>query len=459
MAWVIVFLPAFSYYMSTRLFTFGLFRSSTIGVPFQYEVVMTATITSAGQCSSLSEIFPIDCRSTGPPRGTLFKILEEPNTVATTWKHDEELGRGYLLLSTSLEKGKVWRWETGGGPIPIGRTLHLKDSGCRSKPNTECSVDNDQSGSGGLVIDIWHNPPRLIIAEWGEGRIVRLEPESGARTPLIIQHYQEGYQVQAPTQLFLTAFGDLIILDSHTSTTTSTTTLDDEEEKIETSVETKQILWHLPQVSKISPLKSLTESREAHFWTSLPSPPPSTTTTTTEAKIPTSTNMNIIPQRILEQSRIGGVISVPNEWTEIYVTMSMGDNYTAVLGILPLDVGEENSNDEEEDDDITTTTTTTTTTNPQQQSRLLIDYSQYASVPGPIVVDDTGRLYLAIDGGFLVVEPPNKIKGHIRLPDISDPIVSLTLGEDRFLYIATKWALYRMKTRVKPLVIPTNLVI
>ena len=411
-AWLLVFAAAFFYYMSTRLFSFGLFRSSSIGDPFSYEIV------DSTQCSSLSEILPIDCRrpTTKTSSGPLYRILQEPHTVATTWKHDSELGRGYLLLSTSLGKGKVWQWETGGGPIPIGRTLHLQDSGCRSKPSTECGLGDD-SGSGGLVVDVWHDPPRLIVAEWGERRVVRLEPESGARTPLVVHHYQEGYPVQAPQQLLLTAFGDLIILDSRTTTTTSASTNEEEESE---SVKTTHILWQLPQVSTIPPLASLAESRDAHSWSSLPP----------------ASNHTVIPQLVLEQSRIGGVTLVPNEWLELYVTMSIGEKQTAVLGILSLG-----------DDDT------------PRQSRILMDYSQYARVPGPVTVDEAGRLYLAVDSGLLVVHPPNKIVGIIRMPSITDPIMSLTMGEDRFLYIATKIALYRMKTRVKPLEMPTNLVI
>jgi hypothetical protein len=255
-------------------------------------------------------------------------------------------------------------------------------------------------------VDVWHEPPRLIIAEWGEGRIVRLEPESGARTPLVLHHYQEGYGVQAPKQLLLTAFGDLIILDSRT------TTID--EEGGTSSTTTTNTLWQLPQVSRIPPLTSLAESRQAHSWSSLPTAP--------------------ALQLVLEQPRIGGVAMVPKEWLELYVTMTVNDK--TMLAILSL--GDEDT---------------------PRQSRLLMDYSQYTSGPGPVLVDEAGRLYLAVDHGILVVQPPNKVLGRVSTPNITDPILSLTMGEDRFLYIATSEALYRMKTRAKALEMPTNLVI
>jgi len=34
---------------------------------------------------------------------------------STTWVHDEELGRGYLLLADVGRSGRIWRWEVGGG--------------------------------------------------------------------------------------------------------------------------------------------------------------------------------------------------------------------------------------------------------------------------------------------------------------------------------------------------------
>jgi hypothetical protein len=125
---------------------------------------------------------------------------------------------------------------------------------------------------------------------------------------------------------------------------------------------------------------------------------------------------------------------VPKEWLELYVTMTVNDK--TMLAILSL--GDEDT---------------------PRQSRLLMDYSQYTSGPGPVLVDEAGRLYLAVDHGILVVQPPNKVLGRVSTPNITDPILSLTMGEDRFLYIATSEALYRMKTRAKALEMPTNLVI
>jgi hypothetical protein len=395
-------------------------------------------IVEESQCVYISKEIvksTVDCGSSttsSMSQGSMYQILQVPSLVAaTTWKHDDELGRGYLLISTCQDAGKIWQWETGGGPIPIGRTLHLQDAGCRSRGPSYCNAGR-LSGSGGIAVDVWHEPlPRLIVAEWGEERIVRLEPESGARTPLVVKYYDETtlrYPVQQPRQLLMTAFGDLLILDRHEE---RTYTEEEEDEARTTTTTTTDVLWQLSRVSRIPPLLSLAESREAHAWTSL---------NTTSAS-GSSTTPHQPPQLILQQSKIGGVALVPQEWLKLYVTMEVAVG-KVVLATLSLD---------KEDDD------------QEAQSKILLDYSQYSSQAGSVVVDEKGRLYLAVDQGILIVEgPPTsaaKIVGHITMPNVTDPIVSMTLGEDRFLYLATAESLYRMRMRHKPMAMPINLVI
>ena len=411
MAWLLVFLPAFFYYMSTRLYSWGLFRSSTVGDMIEFTLGgASGRPRQEYYCSTLQShvLATLDCTT---HRGMGYRILQEPDIVATTWKHDEELGRGYLLLSTSLGQGKVWQWETGGGPIPIGKTLHLQDSGCRSLGKNNCTL-----GSGGLIVEPWQEPNRLIIAEWGERRIVRLEPTSGARTPLVIHHYnnEATTPIRQPRQLLLTAFGDLIVLDDAVLETENENGQVTETKAL--SASTVDQLWQLPQVTKIPPLLSLAQSRQAHSWT--------------------STNHTI--HLMLQQTKIGGVALVPKEWLKLYVTMTASSR--VVLATLAL-----GDNDDEDE--------------PRQQSQILFDYTDYASQPGPIIVDNKGRLYLAVDNGILVVETPNKVLGRVTMTNVTDPIVSMTLGEDRFLYIATKDALYRLKTRNGPMEFPKNLVV
>jgi hypothetical protein len=191
---------------------------------------------------------------------------------------------------------------------------------------------------------------------------------------------------------------------------------DKDQEATVASPTTVDQLWQLPQVTKIPPLVSLAQSRQAHSWTS------------------TNHSMHLM----LQQTKIGGMALVPKEWLKLYVTMTASSR--VVLATLAL------GDDDDED-------------KPRQQSQILLDYTDYASQPGPIVVDNKDRLYLAVDQGILVVETPNRVLGRVTLNNLTDPIVSMTLGEDRFLYIATKDALYRLKTKNGPMEFPKGLVV
>lgn len=425
MAWLLVFFPALIYYVSTRLATLGLFRGSSYG-----EVIETSLI-DVGNCQNVQKNLLYtnkDCTSLKYP---MYMVRDDfEGVVATTWKHDEELGRGYLLLSTSHQHGRIWQWETGGGPIPIGRTLSMVDSGCRSNLNRNCS--EEKSGSGGIIIDSLQEPHRLIVAEWGEGRISRLE-ENGARTPLIIQldrgvvrkdSEDEPYsevttndipeRLNRPFSLLITPFGDLLVLDS--------------------SSESGDFLWQLRQINKVPGLESLSISRKAHGWRQLQgdSPP--------------------LPDLLMRSQTLGGMALVPNSWLQVYVTMHQDD--AVVVVTLSLEEEEEDMEDEDDDEVVLEGSTKPKT---DRQSAILLDYSRYATKPGPIEVDEKGNLYLAVDGGILFVSSSGTVLGKLSMPNMS--IVDITLGEDRFLYIATESKLFRFSLRNKLLTVPTNLVV
>lgn len=341
-------------------------------------------------------------------KNPVYCVQEEfDNIVATTWKHDEDLGRGFLLISTSGGHGQIWQWETGGGPIPIGRTLHLANAGCRSNLFRNCSAGMDY-GSGGVVVDALKEP-RLIVAEWGEGRISRLE-ENGARTPLVIQ-LKEQKRVHQPFQLLMTPFGDLMVID-----------LDGADGSFS--------LWQLPQATHIPGLESLAVSREAHSWNSV-----KTTTKT--------------PKQLLHAT-LGGMALKPNEWLQVYVTMRQEDGAVVVVR-LSLD-------DEDEGDAEVEAGEKSDSKVRARQSKIVLDYSSFASAPGAMEVDEKGNIYLVVDGGVLFVDGSSyTIVGKISISDES--LVDLTLGEDRYLYISTRTKLFRMRVRNGPLKIPTDLII
>mmetsp|Transcript_21286 Transcript_21286/g.52450 ORF Transcript_21286/g.52450 Transcript_21286/m.52450 type:complete len:437 (+) Transcript_21286:225-1535(+) len=112
--------------------------------------------------------------------------------------------------------------------------------------------------------------------------------------------------------------------------------------------------------------------------------------------------------------------------------------------------------DEDDDDDVEVAEKAKATSKSERQSSIYLDYSQHASKPGPIEVDEKGNLYLAVDDAILMVSPTAGILGKISIPGLS--IVDMTLGEDRFLYLATETKLYRLRLRNKNLSIPTDMI-
>lgn len=405
-----------------------------------------------------------EASSAVPLKYPLYLVRDDfRNVVATTWKHDEELGRGFLLISTSYQSGKIWQWETGGGPIPIGKTLSMIRSGCRSNNFRNCTTD-PAVGSGGIIVDTLHEPQRLIVAEWGEGRIVRLE-ENGARTPLIIQvpvdkptmtvsaaeveneenetetpaEIEEDSspstrRLERPSKLLMTPFADLLVIDKSDG--------DD-------------FLWQLPQIHKIPGLESLSASRKAHAWDHLNYTSSSHHSGITTGAISTldATTNDGMPQKLLQSSQLGGMVLVPKNWLQLYVTMKQGDSVVVVTLSLEEEDDEAESYD---DDEVVAEQTTKAGTKSERQSSIYLDYSQHASKPGPIEVDEKGNLYLVVDDGILMLSPGGGILGKISIPGLS--IVDMTLGEDRFLYLATETKLYRLRLRTKNLSVPTDLV-
>jgi hypothetical protein len=423
----------------------GLFRSSTIG-----QVVQSHVEVLVPTCA-LDSIFYVSTCSPGLPHSggallqrPLYMVQDnDMNDVITScWKHDSELGRGYLLISTAAENGRVWRWETGGGPIAIGRSLCVEQSGCRSNLYDTCSSSSTTSfvskrvGSGGIAVDSTGSEHlaegHLIVAEWGEGRIVRLE-ENGARTPLIMhvpdlcasvslendnetttpaaeEKMPSLTRIHQPWSLLFTPFGDLLVLD-HTTCS-------------------KDGLFRLKRVAKaVKPLESLQASRKAHSWTSVGGDYPTT--------------KDQLPETLWRAPQLGGMV-LDTTFVNVYVTTQQEDQRVVLVS---LSLKETDDDDEDEDEN---------KEDARQIPRVVLDYSAHASTPGAIAIDRLGRIFLAVDLGILVVAPREKeaslpftltIVG--KLP-MSEKPTSLTLGEDGFLYITTQTSLLRIRVKQGP---------
>ena len=461
-AWLFLFSPALFYFMGTRLYSLGLFRSSAYGEILGHELIwMTAAatlsnpLTSEVVCSkflasnknSKQTLFYMqsnkDCSSLRYPI-YLVQDFDDRSVVSTTWMEDEELGRGYLLLSTSAGNGKVFRWEAGGGPIAIGRTLHLQDSGCRSNHYQQCSVDGTGiTGSGGITVDNFRSDsmPLLLVAEYGEGRVVRLE-ENGARTPLVIETnavgvVEENNRLYRPFRLLITPYGDLMVIDDATTRDKGFS------------------LWRLPKASEVPALPSLSVSREAHAWH--------------------RNNSTGIPQLFFQSIAMGGIVLDPSGQS-IYVTTMDPDSSSVIVVSLPLledldDLEMDNKSGQEGEYDDTPIDSTSNSKGASteeeelasrvlqsRQSKLVFDYTVYAKSPGAIEIDNNGNLYLAIENGILVVSESKAFVAKIAF-SVNEKIVDLTLGSDKFLYIATESKLARVRVPNYPLEVQKHLLI
>ena len=546
--------------MVTRLYEVGLFRGSTIGNIVETQLVVLPRTGSADAGVSLTPSFQAlesifytatrtqqqqqqqektqDDVAVLQLRHPLYMVLQEDDldhVVATCWKHDSELGRGYILLSTAGGHGRIWRWETGGGPIAIGRTLSVERSGCRSEhyqscpividDGTDSSIENEKNsppittsiatatklsyyGSGGIAIDSMSGSGsgtssgssggssehfaegKIVVAEWGEGRIARME-ENGARTPLVIQvpavdscsdpgevktTATMTRRVHQPRALLFTPFGDLLFFNSNLRNA------DDENDSQSIDHGCEESLLRLRQSIDIEPLQSLQISRDAHSWTSIMR---NTTSAASngDSKQEVEQKREQLPEVIFHASNLGGM-TLDSTWVGVYVTAKQRDGRVVLLSIpLGTEDDDEDEGDSEdcqaaqENSDAGYTCKKDRSSSSSTATTIILDYTSHTNLPGPVAVDREGNIFLGSDEGVIVavngVGPNSKSKnrgknelkprenefeivGTIRTPQRP---VSLTIGEDGFLYIATETSLLRIRVQHGPVQIPTNLVL
>jgi sugar lactone lactonase YvrE len=76
--------------------------------------------------------------------------------------------------------------------------------------------------------------------------------------------------------------------------------------------------------------------------------------------------------------------------------------------------------------------------------------------PGPIVVDQTGILYLGVTNQIVILTGQGR---QIATLDLPQTATSLTLGQDGYLYVTSSNSLFRIKLRSQALKIPTNMAV
>jgi len=266
-----------------------------------FEIVIPSSSSSSASSSS----------SSSASDSTETKTTKNANTklVSSLWMEDVDLGRGYLLLSDKSKHGSIWRYEVGGGPIPIGKSLYMDYSGCRSNYWNTCEDENDSSstistissssssssdvGSMGMTIQIEKDETDfmnglLVISEKGEQRIVRLEKD-GSRTPLVLNvtslcHADEvgydddddddesdsdGHRLIHSNQVLYTPFGDLLFTDYNPNgcPTTSSSSSSSSSSNSSEGQEAVAGVYKLKEIINIPQLSSFQQSKEAHKWT------------------------------------------------------------------------------------------------------------------------------------------------------------------------------------------------
>lgn len=439
---------------------------------------------------------------------------------STTWVHDTNIGRGYLLLADAGRSGRIWRWEVGGGPVTIGRSLHMERSGCRSYSNnnsqittmtcpenlfTGSSIGGGGSvlktsstyqqdvmvtttssfhppllGSASLAVEIQRNVERasagmnLIVAEWGERRIVRVEGETGARTPLIItvpNHdvnsaviMEEGKQqrrrrVFRPNHLTYTPFGDLLFSDTFAN---------DNDESMNNGV-----VYRRKEAVHLAPI-AVERSRDAHGWIS---------TTGNEDGHEDDNAIDILFQT--SGSIEGMTLGLDFSTLYVLVVKDHIGGWTKMLHKVPLgtdDEDEEDSEDNDDDDDGKKTKSN------KQGITLLYEmtssdcenddanprYVDYDSVGSKLSIDEKGVVYMVTCPSSVTLlslsQDEAQMVGILSLDNnaiqikqnrITPKLTSVGFGEDKYLYLTTANELMRVKTRVSGGLssLPTNMVL
>lgn len=374
--------------------------------------------------------------------GSQFETVFTDETASfydMTWMEDVDLGRGYLLLSDSSSSGKVWRYETGGGLVPIGKSLFLDHSGCRSNLWASCET-NSNAGSKGLVAQISKDEDNfqigsLIIVETGEARIVRLE-EDGARTPLVLNVLSpcgtgvDG-RLNRPGRLLYTPFGDLLFTD-----TAKCSGEPDEE------ISEKTVVYRLKEVVNIPHIK-FQQSRDAHSW--------------------------IMQEMALHNPEALTSIELSYTGMDYISDMIVGKDLTSlfIAGSTSLLEGGCRRVITKVNDD-------TGTTNVQNldQKPIFFDMSTFypsgkCSGEGiAMAINADGYIFASYPGGVALIDPWGELLSTITVvmeskegESIDGTPNGLIIGNDGYLYMTTGKNLLRLKLKTGTLDYPTNMIV
>ena len=410
--------------------------------------------------------------------------------ISTTWIHDPELGRGYLLMADVGRSGRIWRWEVGGGPITIGRSLHMERSGCRSgiwvedgkscpdnlfgyvssstdqgrKESTTTTTSTTTSGfeygqvfqstspppllgTASIIVELQRDAERstegknILVAEWGERRIVRVEGETGARTPLVTMLPGEGgdeRRLSRPNHLMYTPFGDLLFSDSYES---------NEGNRVAAIYRLREAV-HVPAIS-------VEQSREAHGWTH----------TTVDGQLEDD-SIDIIFQI---DGWIDGMALGGSDHSTVFVSVVAESESSWVKTVYKLSLAaDENTDDDDAEPALNASTSPTVIYRIESKECRGSNDENHNHIGSKVAIDERGTIYLVTcpsdltllsskDGHVIGSLSLSLDQSHTKMHP--SPITSVDFGEDGYIYLTTRESLMRVRSRVKEHSIPTNLVV
>lgn len=477
------------------------FNSLTLAPNCRLEIILSSPIDVYHKTSAANGGDDLSGECTTPT------ISSQPflsHLLSSTWVHDAELGRGYLLLADAGRSGRIWRWEVGGGPITIGRSLYMERSGCRSglwvddaydsrcpenlfgrttavkqrKLEAQSACSNSEGdikttslppllGSASLAVEVTRNSERascgknIVISEWGERRIIRVEGETGARTPLVTlvpetsQSDAPMRRVYRPQHLTYTPFGDLIFSDSYESS------------RNHGRVGT---VYRLREAVHVKPI-TVDQSRDAHGWTG----------TAGDSDIDEN-KLEIVFQT---SGWVDGMTLGGSDFSTLYISVvvpagsdvtSFGD-WTKTIHKLTL-----NADDDDDEEDCTgsedaimpgETTILYSVSSNECQNQDIIFSDPVSFLGSKLTVDEKGTLYTVACPASVILlsKDDGRVVGNMSLNQLAqstntptpntsfNEVTSINFGEDGYLYMSTPNTLMRIKSRVKGASMPTNLVV
>lgn len=362
----------------------------------------------------------------------------------------------------------------------------MERSGCRSGIWGECpenlfggrygevgfrdemgSLEDLQSppllGSASIVAELTRDAERatesknVIVAEWGEKRIVRVEGETGARTPLVTMvpissQEKDLRRVQHPNHLTYTPFGDLLFSDSYKGS---------DDQPMATIYRLKEAV-HVPPIP-------VEQSRDAHGWTG---------TLGSHFGEFSTPNIDVLFQT---EGWIDGMVLGGSDYSTLFVSMitrsnDEGAGWTKTVYKLSL-AAEDDDDDAQADASKTESAEGSPTVFYSMASNncQLVGNGNNADLMtgSKLAIDAKDTIYMigCASEVLLLSNDDGHVVGKLTLdqlhPDesqsaessITRELTSVNFGEDGFIYIATRNELMRIKSRYKGTSIPTNLVV